>query len=648
MHLHANAMRQLEFAKVKERLLDCAMSYLGKRHIEELTPHTDVRTIANLLAEVEEALLIIVHGASVPLPTLDGIETIMSKFGKGYTFTEAEFGQLARLLENTEQLKRFMVKKESVAPRVCAYAASLFDLDELSVEIGRCIRNGRVADEASPELGRLRKKIGVVDGRIRKKLDSSLGRYKAYLQDALISMRGDRYVLSVKREYRKNVTGSVLDESSSGQTVFIEPLDVAELHRELSELRMEESREETKVLCDLTDLAERYGHELSVNLETIGHYDFLFAKAKYARAIGARNVEMGEDGVIAIREGRHPLLPAGSMPLDFRIGGDYSALIITGPNTGGKTVSLKTVGLLTLMAQAGLLVPVGEGSRLSAYSAVLVDIGDGQSIEQSLSTFSAHIKNVVGILREAGPRTLILLDELATGTDPGEGIGLSIAVLEELHRRGSTVVATTHYNEIKQFAAATPGFRNARMEFDTETLQPLYRLTIGEAGSSYAFYIALKLGIDPAIVERSKQIAERAQSRGDGGIAAAADGETPQAHAQAKAPAPTPHSPEPQRRHARKAEFERGDCVWIRSLKRTGIVCGPPDDRGNYTLQIQKEKVKINRKRLSLYVSRDELYPGGDYDMDIVFESVDVRKKRKMMSKGHVPGLTIIQEQDAD
>lgn len=283
------------------------------------------------------------------------------------------------------------------------------------------------------------------------------------------------------------------------------------------------------MLSDLTDLIENSAHEISINLETIGHYDFMFAKAKYAKLIGGRKVKLNDRGRISILSGRHPLLGGHSVPLDIHIGDNYRALVITGPNTGGKTVSLKTVGLLTLMVQSGLLVPVGEGSEFAVFRSVMVDIGDGQSLENSLSTFSSHVKNVIGILKEAGPSSLILLDELASGTDPGEGIGLSIAVLEELYRCGAMVIATTHFNEIKKFADTAPGFENARMEFDSETLEPLYKLTIGLAGSSYAFYIAQKLGMPPALIERSKQITYEATQHSAEApvIAAAAIGETP-------------------------------------------------------------------------------------------------------------------------
>ncbi|MFD0692549.1 DNA mismatch repair protein MutS [Paenibacillus sp. GCM10027628] len=629
--MNKSTYQRLEYDRIKLRLADFAMSYLGRAHIENMEPKYELSVVKTLLQETEEAVLVIAHGASVPIPALEGIEPLISSFGKGFIFTPQDFLHFARFIESTQQLKTFMKKRESVSPRIASYALSLYELRELLGEIHRCIRHGQVADEASAALTRIRKKMNILDERIRKKLDMAMSKYRSYLQESVISTRGGRYVLPVKKEYRKLVGGAVLDESASGQTVFIEPSDIADLLYELSLLQTEEAAEETKVLSELTDLAEINKNEILINLETIGHYDFVFAKAKFARTIDGRAVTLNDRGRLSLYGARHPLLGKQSVPLDIHIGDDFRALVITGPNTGGKTISLKTVGLLTLMVQSGLLVPVGEGSEFALYRSVMADIGDGQSLEHSLSTFSSHVKNVIGILKEAGPSSLVLLDELASGTDPGEGIGLSIAVLEELYRRGATVMATTHFNEIKKFASAAPGFENARMEFDAETLEPLYKLTIGEAGNSYAFHIAQKLGMPQELIDRSKQITYEATLRSS------------EAPAVASNVAATPVKVPTQKQRARSPQtsFAIGDCVWVHSLRRRGIVCSEPDDRGNILVQIQKEKVRINRKRLSLYIARSELYPDEAYDMDIVFESKDTRKKRKQMSKRHVEGLQI-------
>ncbi|MEF3313474.1 DNA mismatch repair protein MutS [Paenibacillus sp. GYB004] len=679
------ALQRLEYEKVTNRVADYAVSYLGKRHVEALRPMTELKTVRTALDETAEALTVLNNGASVPIPSLSGIETVLQLSGTGYVFSEQDFTNIRLFLQGCEQLQTYMAAKSSVAPRIAGYAESMHELSGLKREIDRCIRNGQVDDGASRDLLKARRKIAAVSEKIKTRMDALMSRHRSIMQENLFSVRSGRYVLPIKKEHRKLVSGSVLDESSSGQTVYIEPQEIAHLQHELAGLRAEEAKEEEKVLAHLTGLVEEADYELKLNVETIGTYDFLFAKAKFALSVNGRNVGLNDSGVIRLRNAVHPLLGGGTVPLNFTIGRSHSSLVITGPNTGGKTIALKTVGLLTLMAQSGLLVPADEGSELAVFRHVAADIGDGQSIEQSLSTFSAHIRNMVGILDIADGSTLVLLDELASGTDPGEGVGLSIAILEALHERGATVVATTHFNEIKHFASRTRGFQNARMEFDAETLQPLYRLRIGEAGQSYAFLIAKKLGISADIISRSEQLT---QARGGGG----ADFAEGDGHAEPDCP----HSPEleqvlnpesaqvrpeePQepsreeRRDRRMTSGERqevsgagqpsgeaerseaadadkkleiGDCVFISYLGKTGIVCEAEDARGNVGVMIQKQRFKINRKRLALHIAKSELYPD-NYDMDIVFESKEDRKKRKLMSRKHVEGLTIVKKPESD
>ncbi|MBW5444926.1 DNA mismatch repair protein MutS [Cohnella sp. CFH 77786] len=640
--MRTHSLNKLEYRRVVDTVVGYTATYAGRKLAEELRPLTDLRVIERRLQETEEARLLMSKGGHPPLPSLEGMESVMALLGTGYVLSETDFGCLAQFARSCGQLRQYMASKGAEAPAVAGYAASMYDLSRLKEAIELCIDRGRILDSASNELHKIRKKIRVADERLQKKLDGLLSRHADILQERLVSQRNGRYVLPVKKELRKRISGVVLDESSSGQTVFVEPSEVAGLQMELSMLRTEETREETQVLAELTGVAESYAHELAVNVEAAGHYDFLLAKARWAMAIGAAAVPMNGEGVIRLRQARHPFLAGKPVPLDIEVGGEYRSLLITGPNTGGKTVSLKTVGLLTLMAQSGLLVPAGEGSTLAAFRAVEADIGDDQSMDASLSTFSAHMRNVIDILSVADAGTLVLMDELATGTDPGEGVGLSIAVLEELFRRGSVVLATTHFNEIKEYARVTPGFRNARMAFDEETLQPLYRLDMGEAGNSYAFVIAAKLGISPAIVERARVIAG---SLKQGGASAPA----------AQIPAAKPEVPKPEAKRfegrrekaapeaAEQPPFEVGDVVFIPHLRRTGVLYRLPDERGNAVVQIQKEKITINHKRIRRYIEREKLYPGEDYDMDIVFDTVENRKKRKQMGKRHVPGMTIEQ-----
>lgn len=636
--MNQQALQTLEYNKVKEILESYTLSYLGRNYVQGLAPLTDLRRIERLLAETEEAKAIVMNSGSVPIPTLQGMEKLLTMLGRGFLLNEQDLTHVATFLHGVQQLKQYLRRKVEIAPTVASFGESLNELSEILAEIHRCIAHELVTDEASSELHRVRKKISVLEDRLKKKLDSALQKYRNYLQDGLVTERGGHYVIPVKKEHRKRVAGLVLDESSSGQTVFVEPAEVVSIQNDLADLRAEEEREKAKVLGMLTDLVEQSQTQLRINVETTGYCDFVFAKAKYAKTLDARQPTVNAKGRIEIRNGWHPLLGAHCVPLHFAIGEGYRALVITGPNTGGKTVSLKTVGLLTLMVQSGLLVPVDAGSEFAVYHDILADIGDGQSIEESLSTFSSHITNIVKVLDSANSKTLILLDELATGTDPGEGVGLSIAILERLHGKGATIVATTHFNEIKRFAEMTPGFENARMEFDVESMQPLYRLRIGEAGQSYAFLIARKLGLPEEMIARSREMAARFALRTP--PAAKMDEEVAEQNPPEQSPAEVNPSDGSTSQNKPKREFEVGDRVWIHHLKRSGIVYRTADHRGNLILLVKKEKMTINRKRISLYVSRSELYPA-DYDLDIVLESKDVRKKRKRMSKHHVEGLTI-------
>ncbi|UPK42802.1 endonuclease MutS2 [Paenibacillus pabuli] len=664
--MNEKTLTSLGYPQIQKNVAACALSYLGKRYAKDMRPMVDASLIQMRLEETAEAAALIRYGASVPIPSLDGMENIMDLLGTGYLFTERDFSHLAQFLRSCAQLMKYMEGKSEVAPTVSRYASSMIQIESLLNEIERCIHSGRIQDQASKELIRIRKKMTVNEERMKRKLDSLISKHRSIMQENVISQRGGRTVLPIKKEFRKHVKGSVLDESGSGQTVYIEPAELVGLQMELASLQAEESREEMKILGDLTSLAESYNREISLNTETVGILDFLIAKAKYAATMDGRTVRVNANGRVRLQGARHPLMGSSMVPLDFAMGQTYSSLIITGPNTGGKTVALKTLGLLTLMMQSGLLVPVAEEGEMAVYHEIAVDIGDGQSLEQALSTFSAHIRNMIGILEQADSSTLVLIDEMASGTDPGEGVGLSIAMLEELHSRGATVVATTHFGEIKHFAAATPGFENARMEFDTVSLQPLYRLRIGEAGESYAYSIALKLGMPQRIIERSKLISDQGVPQS---VSSSFTSSMPSVNSTSSQTNSTveqeqrnetgnktkPVSPsvqtETKKQSADRPEtleatspakvFRKGDRVYAAYLNQSGIVCDLEDSRGNIGVMLRGRKVKIHKKRLTLHISAQELYPGDDYDLDIVLETKENRKKRKLMGRKHVEGLTI-------
>ncbi len=649
--MNQTSLEILEYNKIKQMLEGFAVSAMGKELIAKLKPETDINIVQNWLKETSEARKLLDKGSSVPLSSLNGIEKLMEKLGKVTALQPDELWILRNMLVGAGRLMRYMHDRLMLAPKVASYASSMYELADLSSEIDRCILDNRIDDKASPELARTRKRIAIVEERIESKLESILRSpaYKDMLQDAVVSVRGNSYVIPFKREHKRAIDGSVMDISSSGSTVFIEPAAIKALKSELDFLRVEEEKEVFKILSYLTGMAESYKKEILINIQTMAHYDFLFAKAKLANSMQATCPHVNLENIINIRQGRHPLIGSNAIPLDFSIGEDYRSLVITGPNTGGKTVVLKTVGLFCLMAQSGLHVPADNGTQVAIFADILADIGDGQSIEQSLSTFSSHIRNIISILKCANSNTLVIMDELGTGTDPAEGMGLAVAVMEKLYEKGCIMVCTTHYSEIKEFARTTSGFKNGCMLFDTTTLLPLYQLSIGIPGESNAFLISLRLGMDPELIERAHLITykeERHYEKPNESIAkqasdALVNQEILLAHEETK-------SQSLRRSEAKKkveklkvdSPYKIGDCVFVTSMNRTGIVCELENPRGEIGVMVMKKRFTVNKKRLRPFIDGKDLYPD-DYDLDIVLKSKDYRKNKKIMSKHHVEGLTL-------
>ena len=498
----------LEYNKVKEILKGFSISEIGKKLIDELEPSLDINIINKNMDETTEARAITNMTSSIPLHSLSGIKNVKDKINKGMVLNEEDLSLLSGLLKDINKMKIFMEQKQDVAPTISLYSNSLFELSDLKEEIDRCIILGRVDDKASSKLSKIRKKIRILEDRIKAKLDNVLknAKYRDCIQDSIVSVRNGRYVIPIKSEYKKSVEGNIHDKSSSGSTVFIEPTEVKKAQDELNICKVEEEKEVYIILSTLTNMVTTYERELNIDIETMGYYDFIFAKGKYSKSIGANSVNVNNNNYINIINGKHPLIGDNVVPLDFKVGDKYKGVVITGPNTGGKTVTLKTVGLLTMMVQSGLHVQADKESDFSIFIDILVDIGDGQSIEQNLSTFSAHIKNIIDILSVADNKTLVIMDEIGSGTDPGEGMGIAVSVLEEVYSRGSIILATTHYSEIKDFAKNHKGFINGSMEFDINTLKPIYKLNLGKPGESNAFLIALRLGMRKEIIERAHKV----------------------------------------------------------------------------------------------------------------------------------------------
>ncbi|WML34996.1 endonuclease MutS2 [Clostridium sp. OS1-26] len=650
--MNNNTIEILEYNKIKEIICEYAISEPAKKIIKNLEPSVDLREIENWMRETTEARAIVNRSSSVPIHSLTDIEKIMSKLGKGAVLKPEELVAIYELQKEGVRLKRFMEDKEIVAPIVSSYAQSIYELKELEEEIERCIYRNNVIDKASNELARIRKKIAIAEDRVKTKLENVLknSNYRKFLQDNLISMRNGRYVIPIKSEYKREIQGNVLDSSGSGSTVFIEPVEVQKAQDELNLLKIQEENEVYRILSTITVMVEGYERELSINIETMVHYDFIMAKAKYSKAIEGSAVKINESNYINIKCGKHPLIGRGAVPLDFTIGSDYRSLVITGPNTGGKTVALKTVGLLTMMVQTGLHVPVEEESEFAVFYNILVDIGDGQSIEQSLSTFSSHIKNIISIVECSNPRTLVILDEVGAGTDPGEGMGIAVAVLQDIYDKGATILATTHYSEIKYYAENQEGFKNGCMEFDINTLKPLYKLKIGKAGESNAFLIALRLGMRKEIIEKAHKVTYKEQKDYSSYINSKniidlefknkAD-ELKEIHENRIKEVRDSVSKKANLEKSRKeSRFKIGDCVYISTMNCKGIVCELENSKGEVGVMVMKKKLKINHKRLSLYIDKKELYPE-DYDFDIIFESKENRKKKHVMERKYVKGMKI-------
>lgn len=527
--MNQKALKTLEYTKIITQLESHAASPLGKTLCRELSPSSDLEEIRTRQAQTTDAVNRVRLKGSVSFSGLREIGGSLKRLEIGSSLSIPELLSISSVLTVASRAKaygrrdtedppvftpRFPGQKPPKQAEVAEYVPDSLDplfqsiepLTPLNNEIKRCILSeDEIADEASPGLSRVRRSIKAAADRIHTQLNSILNSHRTYLQDAVITMRDGRYCLPVKAEYKNQVSGMVHDQSATGSTLFIEPMAIVKLNNEIRELEIQEQKEIEAVLASLSNEAAPHIEELRLNMELLAQLDFIFAKAALSRQYRCSAPVFNDKGRIHIKDGRHPLLdPQKVVPINIWLGKDFDLLIVTGPNTGGKTVSLKTVGLFTLMGQAGLHIPAWEGSELAVFDEVFADIGDEQSIEQSLSTFSAHMTNIVSILQQADSRSLCLFDELGAGTDPTEGAALAIAVLSFLHNMKCRTMATTHYSELKVFALTTPGVENACCEFSVETLQPTYRLLIGIPGKSNAFAISKKLGLPDFIIEDAK------------------------------------------------------------------------------------------------------------------------------------------------
>ena len=510
--MNTKVLTTLELYKMLERLQTHTVSAIGAEFAGALVPATNLRDAETLLQQTEEADAVYRRTGRTPIAAFPDIRGLLGRLHAALAVSTGELLRVAMVLRAAREA-RAVLQDGDAEGLLCNMANQLASHRSVEDEIARCIlAEDEIADNASPELARIRRQIKLSNERVREKLNNMIksASTQKYLQEPIITVRNGRYALPVRAEYRAQVPGLVHDQSSSGATLFIEPAAVVELGNEIKRLLAQEKSEIDRILAGLTALVAPYESELYSSMTVLGTLDVIFARALLARDSNAFRPQLNDAGNIRILRGRHPLLPKESVvPVDVWLGEDFTTLIITGPNTGGKTVTLKTVGLLTLMAMSGMFVPADARTQLSVFDAVFADIGDEQSIEQSLSTFSSHMTNTVRILQEADARSLVLLDELGAGTDPIEGAALAQAILEALTARGARVLATTHYSEIKAFALTHPGMQNASMEFDVDRLCPTYRLFVGIPGKSNAFEIAGRLGLSEDVIGRARDFLQK-------------------------------------------------------------------------------------------------------------------------------------------
>ena len=625
----------LEFYAIIEKLKEHALSDKAKESFNNLTPFLSEDACIRKMAETTAARRILDISGSPPLPSMKGMDEIVSLAVSGAMLIPEQLTLAAQFAASCKRMESYLSRSEAIDETVAFYGRSILDLSELRQEIERCVRSDTLSDEASPALRDIRRKIEHTEAQIKDKLNQILKSRKALLADNYFTYRNGHYVLPVQRKYQNQFGGTVIEASAKGSTVFMEPSSISKLQAELSAYSIDEDAEVRRILYTLSSIVAEHAYAINFNMEAMEVLDILFAKAKLSAAMKARPVEIGGARKLDIRQGCHPLLDyENCIPLDIRMDEATSGVIITGPNTGGKTVALKTVGLLSLMAQCALHIPCGEGSYIAMQDDYFCDIGDNQNISQNLSTFSGHMTNIIRILDRASRDSLVLLDELGSGTDPAEGMGIAIAVLEELKRRNCMFIVTTHYPQIKDWSEESEGILSARMAFDRESLRPLYLLEMGKTGESCALHIAKQLGLAEHLLARAHHEVYGESEEGT-------ETPLPQKMPKSKLERALP----PEKLIKFDAGFQMGDSVLIMPDGEGGIVYRPADDLGNIIVQVKGIKRTVKHTRLQLQVAAEELYPPG-YDFSIIFDSVENRKAGKQMGKRHDPNLVIRRDEE--
>ncbi|AUM98134.1 mannonate oxidoreductase [Clostridium botulinum] len=625
--MNKETLEKLHYYELKEMIKEYCVSGLGKRLIDKLEPSSNIKIVNQRLDETSEGRRLLDASYNIPLEGIFNILPFIEKIEKGASLEPTDLTMMSNFLRGCRKVKLFIKDKEGYAPTLSAYGENICDLSYIEEEINRSIRGSAVDSNASKELKKIRRNIDICEGKIKEKLDKFLrnSANKEYIQEFFISQRDGKHTIAIKAAYKNKVEGTIVETSSKGTTVFMEPNVISKHTSELIVLKAEESVEEYKVLATLTGMLFERIKDLKMNVDVISEYDMIWAKAKYSKVINGIKPKLNDYGYIKIIKGKYPLIK-DSIPLDFEIGKDYRGLIITGPNAGGKTIVLKTIGLLTLAIQSGFHIEAEEGTELSVFKKLFVDIGDNQSVENALSTFSSHVKNLAEIIRESTKSTLLLFDEIGSGTEPNEGSALAIAILEELYHKGSITISTTHYGEIKNFSKEHPDFENAAMEFEKETLEPLYRLSIGKVGDSNALYISKKMGLYDSIIDRARKymdtksynynLIEDSKIKKNKELQAEED----------------------------FYEYSVGDKVILLENNESAIIYKERDRLNNVTILYNKEFIDVNYKRIKLELKASELYPEG-YDLNQLFISYKERKLEKDIKRGSKKALKRIKKE---
>lgn len=645
MKRRENTMKQtfelLGYKEILRKLKEYANTNQAKKMIEEMEPLLSETEIGKKLRETTEARQLLEEIGNPPLPIMENIEEYMDKIEKGELLLPEQIEEIGMFIVAVKRLKVFLEKGKEKQISLAFYSENLVIHHELLKEIETSIHAGKIDDYATKTLRDIRRQLQQLEERIKEKAEHVLRKNKAYMADSYVVNRNGKVCVPVKSQYKNKIKGTKEGKSATGATIFIEPSEVTQYREEYEILKISEDVEERRILYTIIGGILDREIEIRENIRVVIILDFIFAKGKMSSYMEAVEPKINVEQRIVLEEARNPLLSKEEcVPLNFQVGKNVRGIIITGPNTGGKTVAIKTVGLLCILACSGLHVPA-QYADITINNQVLCDIGDGQSIQDNLSTFSSHIQNIMRIIRKVNKESLVILDELGSGTDPEEGMGIAIAILEELRQSGALFLVTTHYPKVKEYAERYEEIINARMAFDRENLKPLYQLEIGKAGKSCALYIAKRLGVPKKIL---MQAAYEAYGNGAEAMIAELDLNVLNEKVQKDL------VPSIQRKKVAKKEavhgegFSRGDSVLISPENKLGIVVKPADKSGNVLVQVKKEKKIINHKHLKLKVAAKELYPE-DYDFSILFDTVENRKKRHKMGKKFQEDLVIYTEE---